>query len=174
MTQFVYVFLPGRQLLNYYLCSRLLKLSQLKDPFYKPNWQLSALLISSFLLHTCANVKIKLYKRKVTRSVFVISNAEHLKNSAISFVDNRAISNFVTSICGVVASAGFILSTSTVNIISPEKFNFYPYYLIFYFLHNIGPFIITGAILLPYYVRNPSLKKMIYRELKMNFRCFFR
>jgi len=49
--------MPGKQPLHYYLCSRVLKLSQLKGALYKPNWQLIALLIFSFFLHIFANIK---------------------------------------------------------------------------------------------------------------------
>jgi hypothetical protein len=164
--------MPGKQPLHYYLCSRVLKLSQLKGALYKPNWQLIALLIFSFFLHVFANIKIRLFKRKQARSVYIISDKDFAKNGDISSMDNRAISDFVTNILGVVAIFMFVLSTSIINWISPKMFNTSPYYLIFYVIHHVTPFVMTGTILLPYYIRHPPLHKTIYREIKLNFKYF--
>jgi hypothetical protein len=143
----------------------MLKLSQLKDASsYKPNWQLTFLMIISFFLHIFANIKIRLYKRKQARSVSIISNSDFAKNGDISSMDNRALSDFVTNILGVWASFIMLLSMFIINWISPEKFNIYPYYLIFYLVHHVSPFFLMGTILLPYYVRHPPLQKTIYRE----------
>ncbi len=170
LTQFVYVSMPGKQPLHYYLCSQMLKLSQLKDASsYKPNWQLTFLMIISFFLHIFANIKIRLYKRKQATSVSIISNSDFAKNCDISSMDKRALSDFVTNILGVWASFIMLLSMYVINLISPEKFNTYPYYLILYLVHHVSPFFLMGTILLPYYVRHPPLQKTIYRELKLNF-----
>ena len=222
ITQFVFVFLPGRQPLNFYLCSNLLKLSQVDDPSFKLNWQLTFLQIFSFLLHTFANVKIKLYKKKQEETVVVvISNfdkdkkdknkkdedridknkkdkdkykkdkdkkdkdkckkdkdkkdkdkckKDKDKNNDISSIDNRAISDFVTNVLSIVATSSFGITTSLVNWTSPKMFNVYPHYLIVYFMHFVVPFLITGTICLLYYIRHPPLRKIIFREIKLNFK----
>ena len=170
LTQFVYVFMPGKQPLHYYLCSQMLKLSQLKDASpSKPNWQLTFLMMISFFLHIFANIKIRLYKRKQARSVSIISNSDHAKNSDISSMDNRALSDFVTSMLGVGAAFFFVIATSFINRIPPKKFNNYPYYLIYYFIHLIAPLFIYGTMLLAYYFHHPPLHKTIYRQMKMSF-----
>jgi hypothetical protein len=172
VTQFVFVFLPGRQPLNYYVCSNKLKVSLIDEPDFKLNWQLTFLQLFSLFLHVFANVRIKLYKVKQERSVFVISNLDHNKNGDISSIDNRAISDFVTNVLAVLATSSFGITTSLVNWTSPKMFNVYPYYLIVYFMHFVVPFLITGTIALLYYIRHPPLRKTIYREIKLRFKNY--
>ena len=57
VTQFVFVFLPGRQPLNYYVCSNVLTNHELEDPEFKLNWQLTVLQIASLCIHLIANLR---------------------------------------------------------------------------------------------------------------------
>ena len=43
VSQFVFVFLPGRQPLNFYICSNTLKVSMVNNSSFKLNWQLTVL-----------------------------------------------------------------------------------------------------------------------------------
>ena len=68
--------------------------------------------------------RIKVYKKKQQKNaVFVISNFENMKTVEITFLDNRAISDFVSNVFGVIATSSFGITTSIVNQTSPFKFN---------------------------------------------------
>ena len=119
--------------------------------------------------------RIKVYKKKQQKNaVFVISNFENMKTVEITFLDNRAISDFVSNVFGVIATSSFGITTSIVNQTSPFKFNNYPYYLLVYYMHFIVPFLISGTISLLYFIRHPPLRKAIHREVLNHCKHWFK
>ena len=125
--------------------------------------------IFSFFLHAAVNVKIKLYKRQQQTSVIVITQSDLAKDVEINSIDNRALSDFLTNVFGVAVTSSFGITTTLVNRTSPADFNEFPGFLLVYFMHFVVPFLITGTIAVLYYIRNPALRKTLYRELKPYF-----
>jgi hypothetical protein len=116
--------------------------------------------------------RIKLYKNKqLKNAVFVISN---LKSVDITSLDNRAISDFISNVFGVIATSSFGITTTLVNKTSPYKFNQYPYYLLVYYMHFIVPFLISGTISSLYFIRHPPLRKAIHREVLSHWQAWFK
>lgn len=166
LSQAVFVFLPGRQPLNYYLCKGPTEDSDINQSKAKVNWQLVAILSSSLVLHIAANMRIKLFKMKHSRQTkqCQLSVIPKYKQSAVEVIEQVVISDCIANVCiliAIVASGAF---TIYVDITDPEKSGENIFLL--YFYHFVAPFLFTGTISLLYYTRNPPLRVYIFREIK--------
>jgi len=121
--QTVFALLPGRPPLHYYLCSNKIDLLQLDKLPYKLNWPLLSLLAISFAIHIFVNVKVKILKVKQQRSTEALTFSDKLKFGDISSIDNRSISNFLTSFLTVAAPGSFFVSLLVINRSNPIEFN---------------------------------------------------
>ena len=69
ISQLVFLSLPGRQPANFYLCSSSPGALNPDDESAKIHWQFVILQLLSIAVHVFINVKIKLYKVKMNKSV---------------------------------------------------------------------------------------------------------
>ena len=121
--QTVFVLLPGRPPLHYYLCSNKIDLSQLDKLPFKLNWPLLSLLTISFAIHIFVNVKVKIMKVKQQRSIDALTFSDKLKFGDILSMDNRSISDFFTSFMTVGVPCSFFLTLVLINRVNPIEFN---------------------------------------------------
>ena len=170
LSQAVFVFLPGRQPLNYYLCKGPLEEhSNIYETKSKVNWQLVAILSFSLVLHIAANMRIKLFKMKHSRQArqCQLSTITKYKASAVEVIEQVVISDCIANVCiliAIVASGAF---TIYVDVTDPEKSEANIFLL--YFYHFVAPFLFTGTISLLYYTRNRPLRIGIFREIENRF-----
>ncbi len=116
--QFIYVILPGRQPLHYYLCTNL---QPDKDSQFKQNWPTLILQVVSLSIHIFVNVKIKILNKKQIKSVQQLTFSEQM--------ESQSISDFLTSLLVVVASSSFLITSSIINNAHPYEFNKVRFYL---------------------------------------------
>jgi hypothetical protein len=148
-TQFVYLYLPGCQPLNYSICTGQYNPPCLATIPVKPNYSALILQVFSLTSHIFISLKIKFHKRK-----------ENEFN-----IETYSLTDYVTTISNMIVMCIISLLVFLFNRVQPEKANDYPHYLIIYGCHMFVPFLVIFPITLMYYIRQPKLRKTIYSEL---------
>jgi hypothetical protein len=171
LSQVVFLLLPGRQPLNYYLCTGPSEGSpEILHSNAKVNWQLVAILSSSLVLHIAANMRIKLFKMKhsrQTKQCQLSTITKYKQKSAVAVIEQVVISDCIANVCILIALVSSGAFTIYVDVMSPE--NSEENIFLLYFYHFIAPFLFTGTIAVLYYTRNRPLRIAIFRELKNEF-----
>jgi hypothetical protein len=115
--------LPGRQPLQYNLCVNKIDFLQLADSEFKPNWSLLLLQAVSFAIHIFVNAKIKILKVQQKRTANVLTFSDQMKFGDIMSMDNRSISDYLTSFLSVSAASSFVITTTGTSRKNPIEFN---------------------------------------------------
>ena len=115
--------LPGRQPLQYNLCLNKIDFLQLADSEFKPNWSLLLLQAVSFVIHIFVNAKIKILKVQQKRSANVLTFSDQMKFGDNMSIDNRSISDYLTSFLSVTAASSFVITTTVTSRKNPIEFN---------------------------------------------------
>jgi hypothetical protein len=95
----------------------------LADSEFKPNWSLLLLQAVSFAIHIFVNVKIKILKVQQKRSANVLTFSDQMKLGDIISMDNRSISDYLTSFLSVTAASSFVITTTVTSRKNPIEFN---------------------------------------------------
>jgi hypothetical protein len=150
-SQFVYLYLPGCQPLNYFICTGQYQPPCLSTIPSKINYSTATLQVLSITSHIFVSVRIHLHKRK--------NNQMHIN------IETRNITDYVTSISNLIIMSISISLIVLFNRVEPDKANDFPYYLTIYGFHMIAPLLIIFSTSFMYFIRQPKLRKTIYREL---------
>ncbi len=118
ISQSVVVMWPGRLPFHYHVCTNL----QFNDLPFKPNFIFWFQLFASVLIHIFVMVKIKLLKEKQKKSYNVRTFSDHLKLGDISSMDNRSISDYLTSFVTVTAANLLFFTSFIINKTNPVEF----------------------------------------------------
>ena len=161
VSQFVYVFLPGKQALNFYICSGSFEAKLYYKLPKKFNWSTSIMQLWSIILHLYVNIRVKRHKK--------INQVTSFQQQEIQSREKQNITDIVTTACNLTLMGLSSIIVLSFNRISPEQANLYPYYLIVYLFHLVVPFIISNSISLMYYIRQPQMRKTLWRELNNQF-----
>lgn len=166
ISQFVFVYLPGRQPFNFYLCRQNITLIELNNTNIKINWQLVVVQAASVVIHILVTIKIKFHKMKEKSSVHVISKQYFKKAKSMTSINNQTISDFWSNAFNVIIFATTGIITTVANRMNLTNVNIYPYYLLFYFYNFIFPSLLAATLSLVFYFRYAPLRKAITREIK--------
>ena len=156
ITMFAWHFLAPRQPLGYYICSGQNPIEDYKKPikFY------AVAEIFTLILQITVNLKINLFKKKVT---LVEGNIRHKNQKSIT---SRKI-DYAVNIYIFITLLNILKLTPT----RPEDLHKYPNYLLLYYRSLAMPGI--GAILLfsVYFIRHSSLRRLIFEKLEHSAKC---
>jgi len=150
-SQFIYLYLPGCQPLNYFICSGQYHPPCLATIPQKPNYSTPVLQLFSVVSHIFVTTRIQLHKRK--------------QNQNQINIEKRNLTDYVTTISNVTVMCVLTLFLVLFNRVQPEKAKDFPNYLIIYGCHMFVPFLAVLSISSMYYVRQPKLRETIYKEL---------
>ena len=166
MVQLVFVLLPGRQPLNYYLClgnPNLIDLDSIPPKFYWPFFGITAI---SVFIYIGFNIMITRYKIKVKNYVSTIQIKRSGQPQFINLtLETRQIADIVSNIFGLLVFTLLIIYFSKVNKISLSKISEYPNYHIVHLTNFICPPVVTGSICALHYARNKPLRLAVTKEL---------
>jgi hypothetical protein len=121
--------------------------------------------LSSIVLHIWINLKIKLFKRKQTKT------STHIIKSKWYIIETEALESFMLNMLVVFTLAEISFVTNKINLMSPIESIFYPNYLYVNVHQLVNPIImvIVGTLL---YISNHSKMKMYFkRQWKEGFQC---
>ena len=164
--QLVFLLLPGRQPLNYYLCSgipNLIDLDSLPSKIYVP---IFVTLTFSFFIYIGFKVMLTAYKIKAKNSVATIQKTRSGQSQCINLtLKTRQIADIASIFFGLLIFTFIIICFSLVNKISLSKVSEYPNYHIVHLANLICPTLGFGSICLLYYARNKPLRLAVTKEL---------
>ena len=158
--QVVNNYLSGSLPIMFHICSGTNPKFDLKNS-PMPNFPLllvGLLCVTSYLFF---GGKILMYKNKKSAEQTCVARNIFLKS-----LEKQSLSDFTTStfeiICGFMAALLYF----KIRDLAPEQLNFYPNYLLVYFIHLVnGPLTCIIIITLCYY-RNEAMRKVVTREIK--------
>ena len=162
ISQFVYIFSPGKNPMNFYMCVGQYPIEYQNLPV-KLNLSLLFISIFSLLIHLVAGIW-NMYN-------------DHWKKSQLTNSDNTNNTSLFThtsNIFGTIAMFLFaFINPVLINQMEPSKLDLYPNYLLLYFLHHYNTqltlAIVTGAFL----YKSCGMRSKVWKDLK-NILNFFR
>jgi len=165
LIQFVRLFMPGNQLVDYYFCTG-------EDPvdiFGMPAVGRGYYEFTSILLNLLIFLKIWLYKLRASRLYGPPRRESHIKNLTIFQAENENLTSFIVI---WILCAFFAFIAAAVSFKSCADFQLYPKYLIIYYTYMVyGP--ITCFLYVSWYVfRLPSLKETLWNEIITRYENF--
>ena len=168
----MFVILPGRQPLNFYLCSSNPNMWDLDSEPPKLNWQILVIQTISIFIHIVFNARIKMYNLKLQKTVPVMHNTERAKQFNLTLIESRVITDFATNLFCLLVIGSIATISSIVNNMSLTKVSDYPNYHIVYVFNLMFPPLVTGTIYSVYYARHEPLRKAVRREILNKIRSF--
>jgi len=121
VSQSIFIFLPGRQPLQFYLCSN--QINEEVDALpHKVNLPSTLLLIGSINLHMLVSWKIRRFKAKQLTSVLPMQQSEQARLNDISLVEKRSLSDVVTNLFTIAGTIVLVASLAITNWPKPSFF----------------------------------------------------
>jgi hypothetical protein len=156
MTQFVFVYLPGHQPLNFFLCSGKNPTVAGKVTTVKKNYVFSLILILSIFLQVSVAVKLISHRLKLD------------SKTTYAYIDNfRKENSFDIFMCSsflaIAIIYGYLLFS--MQTMEPALINVYPNFLFVYGLHFGFPIIGCATFTLLFYAKNKHLTVTFWGEL---------
>ena len=157
ISQFVFVYMPGHQPLNFFLCTG-------QDPnggksdgsIVKKNYTFSILLSISIILQAAVALRFILHRMKIDST------------STYAYIDNFKKENwFDVLICVAFLSIAIIYGYLVVSIqtLDPVLINDYPNYLFVYGLHFAFPLIGCSTFSILFYAKIQHLRAVLVEEI---------
>ena len=116
--------MPGRQPLQFYLCSN--QLSEEIDALpHKVNWPSTLVLIPSVVLHLIFSCRIRRFKAKQQRSVQPLQQQQQpdrTRLNEISSLEKQSLSDVVTNLLTIVGATVLFGSLAVTNWPKPSFF----------------------------------------------------
>ena len=163
LSQFVFVYLPGRHPVSYYICVGEDPKAGLKHPM-KFNISLYILAIICAVIHIIMSLKIFIYKHKIKQNKESQSCTQ--KYAIIKSLESQSLSGFTTITFGLVALGIFGILFAKVVQLDPQELNQFPNYLFVYWMHLVNAPLTIILLLVLCCAKNRLLRKTILRELK--------
>jgi len=110
--------MPGKQPLQFYLCSNQFDEEVERLPL-KQNWISMIILALCVLSYISVSLKVRHFKKKQTQTVAPLNNAEHNQIGNIAFVEQKSLSDYVTTMSAILGSSIFLVTLFVVNKINP-------------------------------------------------------
>ncbi len=117
--QSVFVILPGRQPLQYYLCSNKVDFSQMDDSALKLNWSFLVLQVFSVAIHILAKIRFQIFKVKQQQPV----DTQQIKYSDLLAMKKQSISKIFSSFLSIVVFSSAVITGFIINRTNPFEFN---------------------------------------------------
>ena len=113
--------MPGRQTLQFYLCSN--SYNQVFDSLpFKSNKSITFTLVLSITVHLYVQVRIKIYKAK-KNTVLPTAQGYAAAANLLQTLDDWNLASFVANASCLVSTALFLVTIFQINRLEPSKFN---------------------------------------------------
>jgi hypothetical protein len=175
LSQFVYQFLPGRDLIIIYACSGSFDRALISMPA-KINLLQSYFFIISIIWFIFAAARIYHYKLKAAIQInpVHIQIDHHLDHAgAIKDILKNLLVNLVLIACLFLMLLPFYVMSDYLNSIDPELLNSSPGAAALYHFKDHGYVVLFSiSFVIIFYGRNATMRKTIFREIKDDFMTF--
>ena len=121
ISQCIFIHLPGRQPLQFYLCKGSFTPEEENLPL-KLNWLSLIIFCPSMIMHILIYIRIRYYIKQ-QHSILPLTLSSCLKLEQISTMEKQSLSNNTTNICGVLALSLVFGTVFGMNQPKPSFFN---------------------------------------------------
>lgn len=161
--QFVVAYLPGKQPVNYYICTGKNPEEDLEQN-NKKNLPIVILSVLTVLLHIYSSFRIYRYKKEYRKKNLCKTCTQ--ANVSQKPFEKQSLSDFTSITVTLAVLSIFVFVLIRVAQADPQDLNKFPNYLFVYWI-NLGNEPIMSIILLTLsYLRNEKMRKVMSRELK--------
>jgi hypothetical protein len=164
ISQAAFVYLPGRQPLNYYICVGKITDLEMMAPL-KINSIMGLSGVLTFFAHVVIGIKIHKFKRKVA-PILKNTSFKERRYDFLRSIENQSLTDLTTTACNIIASFTTFILLGKQYIIKPTDVNVYPNYIYIYLLHLVTPLLSIITLCVLYYARNAAMRKTMLREAK--------
>ena len=157
LSQFVFVYSPGHQPLNFFLCVGKNPRTSGTDLIVKKNFCFNIILLLSIILQVSVAIKFVIHRLKID-SVSNYTNIGNFKKENI----------FDILICAtfLVISIIYGYLMLSINSIHPSLINVFPNYFFVYGLHFGFPLFCCSVFSLLFYAKNKHMRSTLWEEIK--------
>ena len=157
LSQFVFVYLPGHQPLNFYICIGQDPRIAGVDIVVKKNFVFSIILLLSIFLQAFVAYKFITHRMRIDSL------------SSYAYIDNFRKENFYDFlICltflAIAITYGYLLVS--IHSLEPVLINVYPNYLLMYGLHFGFPLISCSSFSILFYAKNKDMRSTLWEEFQ--------
>ena len=174
ISQSVVDFFPGQYSMNYLICIGKENVVS-KSHGTKILRNNVMLFVAVFSLINCISLclRIKMFQMGIDKHFVKNMTIFFSQKRILESLEKHSITDYLTSLYFVVYLCISLSILYTANIIDKTKVNYYPFYFYIYILQLALPLFFCFSIGLLYYVRHQSLRRIIFRELKIIFSLLF-
>lgn len=155
ITELVFILLPGRNPMNYYLCTGHFPLF-LQDVPVKKHASHALFGVTSFFIYSITKLMLKYHKLKTSHS--------DPKNTHNLF-------SFTTYGALLLLLIIFFYVPVKINQLQPSELDTYPNYILIYVLHLYMPQTIIATVSMTFFWKNASLRKKVSDQIKELLNC---
>ena len=156
ISQFIFIFLPGIQPLNYYLCIGKNPKIEGEALIYKRNLFYNLILLLSVLLYIAVSVKLVIHRMKIDANS-ASSNNDNFRKEIMSDIAISVVVFCLASLYGVLFYR--------LNQIDPALLNVHPNYFYMYALHFGFPIVTGLTVTVLLYGKNKHLRSTLWEEM---------
>jgi hypothetical protein len=164
VTQIVYLIVPGKNPITFYICIGQVP-GSVQDQPHKKNYPIILTLLFSIVWYLFVFTKIKIFKKKISPEIVQGQTNSWALPPASQSVEKSTLANI-----GTIA----LIFTTTIpvsivyvilnNVLSPKMLDIYPYYMILHFFHQ-GFGFIFNFFLLFIFISKSFMRNAILREI---------
>ena len=164
ISQFIFVYLPGKQTINFYIFSGKNPVSDTSKPS-KFNLPFVIIAIVSVTVHFFVSTKIFIFKNKINNKVNE-QNYKQNKNVFLQTLEKQSLPNFTIVSCFLIGFGGLLALLSKVSRLDPHTLNEYPNYLMIYWINLVNSLLLTALLSVLIFYRNATMRQVMAREIK--------
>jgi hypothetical protein len=165
ISQFVFVYQPGKQNINFYIFSGTNpSLDHMKPITF--NTVILIIKITTLLIHVFVNIKIFVYKGQRQVILPKLSYSEESKKHFLKAIEKQHLTNLTVFTCFLIGSGILFILIFKITNLEPYKLNEYPNYLMVYWMNLVHVPLFSILLCLLFYWKNDTMRHIIMREIK--------
>jgi hypothetical protein len=160
---FVFVFLPGREPMSYYVC---VGRDPAEDDKLPTKLNITHYIVgySSLAIHILMSLRIFWYKNKLKRSVGIAGLDQ--KKLFLKTFEKNSLSNFTTLTCSLILTIAFGFLFLKYTQTEPQNFNKFPDYVLVYWIQLINAPLMINLLIILSYIKSKTMRTVMIRETK--------
>jgi len=159
-SQFVFVFLPGRQPISFYLCNGQDPRAFGDDFSIKKNHFFNGILLFSILIQVAVAVRFVFHRIKIEW------NATYAHTDSFR---KEIIVDIIMTVGGCMFFCTYIFIVFKINSIDPSKISDFPNYLLVFGLHFGYPWALATSVAILFLAKNVVMRSALIEKLKEMF-----
>jgi hypothetical protein len=165
-TQFVFIFLPGKHPVNYYVCVGKNPQEGQDELPIKFNIYLYVIAIISLIIHLYCSLKISIYKNKVNTYDDLPDKTCLESNAILKSIENQSLLDCTTISFNMALLVLFGMVGFKLGQVKPEELNNFPNYFLLYWIQLVNSPLMSISLFAMCYLRDEKMRRTVLREIK--------